>query len=52
MDPLVRLRCLRKARYACHHRDPSGRRCLARASRVVLHDGKHEARCTEHEEQG
>lgn len=45
MDPVTRLRALRRARYACERRDATGRKCLAPASRVVMHDGEPEARC-------
>lgn len=49
VDPVTRLRTLRRARYGCAYRYPSGRKCLAPASRVALSNGKPEARCAEHE---
>jgi hypothetical protein len=45
MDPVTRLRCLRRARYACERRDAAGRKCLAPAAHAILSAGKPEARC-------
>jgi hypothetical protein len=52
MDAVTRLRTLRRARYACEHRDRAGRKCLAPASLVVQGNDKPEAHCIDCAEGG
>jgi len=48
MNARDRLRTLRRDRYTCQLRDASGRKCLAPAAHVAMHNDKAEARCAEH----